>query len=381
MKLTKILGAQSGIQSSGVKNNSGADTTVQLLNAIIFGQFKRGRFDRPFKVTLENIRAKLGYEPDNKDYRAVEDTLKMGIAYIWVQRLKGSTLSVEPVPPPKDEKTLEPFDYAVIRYFWTTSDGLDLDTRTAVEQPERNINVGWGAENEDQNYLIWSADNIKAGYESVLINMHRLLEDYPQRQNFKINCRAFWFGEVLQGNLKIVLETYQGGLMEQNDFNFINKGGRQVQSLTLTTKTYLLSRLNIEGELLAYITFDRQTNTGKLTKVSNSYIGVNNLTAENFMSKINLNWTNLSSAMTDQWVERDLGDGSGFYDPALTITKGTGSNYSAVDNDVVFDKPTTLKYRIMTAGPNGEELSGNIVSVTVQPSLAAVTDLKAVLVE
>jgi len=60
MTVTKVLGAQAGIQYSGVSDKSEADPTVQLLNSVVLGQFKRGRFDKPFKVTSDNIRAKRG---------------------------------------------------------------------------------------------------------------------------------------------------------------------------------------------------------------------------------------------------------------------------------------------------------------------------------
>ncbi|WP_248088869.1 hypothetical protein [Acinetobacter radioresistens] len=87
MTVSKVLGAQAGIQYSGVKDKSEADPTVQLLNGVIFGRFKRGRFDKPFKVTSDNIRSKLGYDPTNKDYVAVEDALANGAPFVWVMRV------------------------------------------------------------------------------------------------------------------------------------------------------------------------------------------------------------------------------------------------------------------------------------------------------
>jgi len=99
MTVSKVLGAQAGIQYSGVSDKSEADPTVQLLNGVIFGRFKRGRFDKPFKVTSESIRAKLGYDPTNKDYVAVEDALANGAPFVWVIRVLNleSTSNPEPV--------------------------------------------------------------------------------------------------------------------------------------------------------------------------------------------------------------------------------------------------------------------------------------------
>ncbi|MFS1562056.1 hypothetical protein ACLIL2_015705, partial [Acinetobacter radioresistens] len=38
-------------------------------------------------VTSDNIRAKLGYDPTNKDYVAVEDALASGAPFVWVMRI------------------------------------------------------------------------------------------------------------------------------------------------------------------------------------------------------------------------------------------------------------------------------------------------------
>jgi hypothetical protein len=83
---TKVLREQSGIQFQGVQDKSEADPRDTLSNAVFVGIFKRGRFDKPMKVTTGNIRAKLGYDPSNLAYMAVEDCLKTGVPFVWVQR-------------------------------------------------------------------------------------------------------------------------------------------------------------------------------------------------------------------------------------------------------------------------------------------------------
>lgn len=83
---TKVLREQSGIQFQGVQDKSEADPRDTLSNAVFTGIFKRGRFDKPMKVTSGNIRAKLGYDPSNLAYMAVEDCLKTGVPFVWVQR-------------------------------------------------------------------------------------------------------------------------------------------------------------------------------------------------------------------------------------------------------------------------------------------------------
>lgn len=83
---TKVLREQSGIQFQGVQDKSEADPRDTLSNAVFTGIFKRGRFDKPMKVTSGNIRAKLGYDPSNLAYMAIEDCLKTGVPFVWVQR-------------------------------------------------------------------------------------------------------------------------------------------------------------------------------------------------------------------------------------------------------------------------------------------------------
>ncbi|MDO5769037.1 MAG: hypothetical protein Q4P13_05990, partial [Psychrobacter sp.] len=54
---------------------------------VIVGRFKRGRLDQPFKVTLNNYKALLGYDPSNPSYLAVEDALRQGVSEVWVRRI------------------------------------------------------------------------------------------------------------------------------------------------------------------------------------------------------------------------------------------------------------------------------------------------------
>jgi len=144
MTVTKVLGAQAGIQYSGVSDKSEADPTVQLLNSVVFGQFKRGRFDKPFKVTSESIRAKLGYDPTNKDYVAVEDALASGAPFVWVMRVKSG--------PALPKITCADATNSVgIKNFIFTPNGIEQngsDTNFAVE-----VNDKWYNEDFSQNNL------------------------------------------------------------------------------------------------------------------------------------------------------------------------------------------------------------------------------------
>ncbi|WP_248123241.1 hypothetical protein [Acinetobacter radioresistens] len=95
MTVTKILGEQSGIQYQGVQDKSEADPRDTLINTYFAGQFKHGPFNKPFKVTRENIRAKLGYDPDNLVYQAIEDCLAQGVPFVWVMRTAKAKVDID----------------------------------------------------------------------------------------------------------------------------------------------------------------------------------------------------------------------------------------------------------------------------------------------
>ena len=76
MALTvQVLGEAPNIQFSGVQDRSGTTPILGVVNALIVGMFRRGRFDKPMRITKSNIRSELGYEPNNPDYQAVQDAL------------------------------------------------------------------------------------------------------------------------------------------------------------------------------------------------------------------------------------------------------------------------------------------------------------------
>ncbi len=88
--ITKVLGSAPGIQAQGEIDQS--QTLIFVPNVgVIVGQFKRGRTDKPFQVTAATIQARLGYDPTNFDYMAVQDVLDRGVPFVWVQRVRAGT--------------------------------------------------------------------------------------------------------------------------------------------------------------------------------------------------------------------------------------------------------------------------------------------------
>ena len=86
--VTEILGDESGIQYQGVEDRSSTTGSYPVVGLMV-GKFKRGRFDKPMTITKSNIRAMLGYDPENPAYSAVFDTLEAGVPSVQVLRLQG----------------------------------------------------------------------------------------------------------------------------------------------------------------------------------------------------------------------------------------------------------------------------------------------------
>jgi hypothetical protein len=88
-KFTDIIGAAPGIQYQGVMDANQTPQENNLQNAIFVGSFRRGRLDRPFPVTINNVDIRLGEDLNNIVYQAIIDTLDTGVSQVLVQRIRG----------------------------------------------------------------------------------------------------------------------------------------------------------------------------------------------------------------------------------------------------------------------------------------------------
>ena len=91
----KLLGEAVGIQFTGTRDETGTNPILGLTDGLIVGQFRRGRTDKPMRITQQNIRAELGYQPDNKFYRAVQAALDQ-FPFVWVLRVGSGGVVVTP---------------------------------------------------------------------------------------------------------------------------------------------------------------------------------------------------------------------------------------------------------------------------------------------
>lgn len=87
MNTTKILGEAIGIQSQGTIDKTEEQIVPSLVSALIVGQFKRGRIDKPMVIHQGNIRGQLGHDPQNHFYNAVQDCLDTGVPSVQVLRV------------------------------------------------------------------------------------------------------------------------------------------------------------------------------------------------------------------------------------------------------------------------------------------------------
>lgn len=65
----------SGIQYNGLIDNTESNNPNATGDAIFIGIFKRGRTDKVMTVDSSNIRAKLGFDPNNPYYIAVQSAI------------------------------------------------------------------------------------------------------------------------------------------------------------------------------------------------------------------------------------------------------------------------------------------------------------------
>lgn len=94
---TKTLGAAAGIQRQGFIDQSGDRVIPAWARAVVVGRFKRGRMDKPFKVTANNYQTLLGNDPFNPSYTLVDDAFIAGASEIMVMRIGKPSLNGKPV--------------------------------------------------------------------------------------------------------------------------------------------------------------------------------------------------------------------------------------------------------------------------------------------
>lgn len=185
----------------------------------------------------QNIILTAGPNPVSEDRHGVA-TVRVGneTKSVNINQLAGEQVVVIPE-----------FDYLVLRYGWESADGSDFDTATGFTNtgmPDVDGKlVGWSkqwatTQQRVGEYLIYGGDNMQSGLEGALINMKTLLSA-PGLSKDEPNINAViygnWYGSKNRGNVVVSFTAYLGGNMVKQGFNFINEGGEEVYSDSITT--------------------------------------------------------------------------------------------------------------------------------------------------
>lgn len=151
------------------------------------------------------------------------------------------------------------FDYLVLRYGWESEDGSDFDTATGFTNTGisdvDNKYVGWSkqwATTQQQvgDYLIYGGDNMQSGLEGALIKMKTLLSAPGMDEsdpNINADIYGNWYGNRGRGNVVVSFTAYLGGEMVKQGFNFINEGGEEVYSDSITTNVSAHGETNYQN--------------------------------------------------------------------------------------------------------------------------------------
>lgn len=165
-----------------------------------------------------------------------------------------------------------PFDFAVIRYKWNSGGGTDLDTRTAVIGSGESIDgndVGWSRGNSvslgGSEVLTWGGDNTGSfGPEAVLVDFKKISEELPSLTSITIRLRSNWYSTRVSGDHTIEFETYLGGTMNQDGFDFINSGGILQQTFEVNRNAASNVAGDVDGSPQGTLVYEVSTQTANI---------------------------------------------------------------------------------------------------------------------
>ena len=139
-------------------------------------------------------------------------------------------------------------DYAVLTYEFT--DGKDLDTRTRIVAPDISMSTylgyakascfppdsSWSNTNIPANAVIdWSGDNTGTGFESILINIIKLKEQFPTMKDLVADLRCAWWGKSGNNPVNVKAVFYKGGQMIKGAQPFQYANPTAISSLEVTS--------------------------------------------------------------------------------------------------------------------------------------------------
>ena len=163
-------------------------------------------------------------------------------------------------------------DYIALTYQFTN--GTDLDTRTRMVTPNigqtsQSTYIGYGRAAQwpvsGAALLKWGGDNMGTGYESILINLVKFRQDYPNESSIVVDLRSFWYGNKGTNPVNVAATLYKGGTMTgPSNFVFNNTTYTSKYQINSVSKVITLETqsTSTSGERVATLTYNLTTNTG-----------------------------------------------------------------------------------------------------------------------
>lgn len=235
------------------------------------GTVKIFRSITPFEISEVNSQLLIYSDEFNEDFTTYKDRYNLEYTTYYyrivvygdiVPDILAAT-ELYTVSLNKTQEINNDFDYLVVYYSWDEKNGIDLDTRTSLTNPPRNIEVGWDKSSSDSTYLVWAGDNTsQGGSESVLINLKDIKTDFPQSNKISILLKAFWYNTILDGNFVLSYKSFKGGSMAPDGYSYKNTGGILVDSFSYRCYTNSADR---NGDLIGSLNFDLINNKGSLS--------------------------------------------------------------------------------------------------------------------
>jgi hypothetical protein len=109
----------------------------------------------------------------------------------------------------------------------------------------------------------WGGDNQGTGYESVLVNLVKFRQDYPNETSVVIDLRAYWYGTVGTNPVNVAATLYKGGTITgPSNFVFTNTTFTSKYNITSVSKVITSTNRNDSAERVATLTYNLTTNTG-----------------------------------------------------------------------------------------------------------------------
>ena len=113
------------------------------------------------------------------------------------------------------------FDADYIAFTYEFLDGMDMDTRTTIIEPQIGQSLGWCQGSSIGNTLRWGGDNLGTGVEGTLLDIKAFQREYPGNDTIKIKFQAWWYNQKGSKPLSVYAKLYKGGTPRHVGYGFV----------------------------------------------------------------------------------------------------------------------------------------------------------------